>query len=139
LFNLTRPSGPGAIAVYTTTVNPTSLVEGYVKTLSRDWQLDALTTAQAKSLADGLLCFRRGDRYCLIWVEPTSAHLLIQVERLAVGRRAVTSICEVVGIEEEDGIVIIEEIYKIRRHKKKGRLAQTRAAFTGFVPTFINE
>jgi pilus assembly protein CpaF len=69
----------------------------------------------------------------------SAVDLLVQVERLSTGRRAVTSICEVVSLDEEDGTVILEEIYKIRRHKKKGRLAQTKLAFTGFVPTFIDE
>jgi len=65
--------------------------------------------------------------------------VLIQVSRFPNGARRVASICEVVGLDEEDGNVIIEEIYQIRRHKKKGRLPETKLAFTGYVPTFVDE
>ena len=35
--------------------------------------------------------------------------------------------------------MIVEEVYMIRRHKKKGRLPETKLAFTGYVPSFIDD
>lgn len=69
----------------------------------------------------------------------SAVDLLIQISRFPNGARRVTSICEVVGLDEENGNVIVEEIYQIRRHKKKGRLPETKLAFTGYVPTFIDD
>jgi len=48
-------------------------------------------------------------------------------------------VSEVVGLDEEDGTVVLEEIFRLRRHKKKGWLSQNKLAFTGYVPTFIDE
>jgi Flp pilus assembly CpaF family ATPase len=69
----------------------------------------------------------------------SAVHVLIQISRLPRGARRVTSVCEVVGIDDEDGTIIIEEIFRLRRHKKKGALSQTKLAFTGYVPSFIDE
>jgi Flp pilus assembly CpaF family ATPase/pSer/pThr/pTyr-binding forkhead associated (FHA) protein len=69
----------------------------------------------------------------------SAVDVLIQVSRFPGGARRVASICEVVGLDEENGNVIVEEIYQIRRHKKKGRLPETKLAFTGYVPTFIDD
>jgi Flp pilus assembly CpaF family ATPase len=69
----------------------------------------------------------------------SAVDVLIQVSRFPNGARRVASICEVVGLDEENGNVIVEEVYRIRRHKKQGRLTETKLAFTGYVPTFIDE
>jgi pilus assembly protein CpaF len=69
----------------------------------------------------------------------SAVDVLIQVSRFANGNRRVASICEVVGLDEDDDSVIVEEIYQIRRHKKKGRLPETKLAFTGYVPTFVDD
>jgi len=61
------------------------------------------------------------------------------VARFPNGSRRVSSICEVVNLDEETGGVVVEEIYRIRRHKKQGRLTETKLAFTGYVPTFIDD
>lgn len=69
----------------------------------------------------------------------SAVDVLIQVSRFPNGSRRVASICEVVGLDEENGNVIVEEVYHIRRHKKSGRLTETKLAFTGYVPTFIDD
>jgi pilus assembly protein CpaF len=69
----------------------------------------------------------------------SAVDVLIQVSRFPNGARRVSSICEVVGLDEENGNVIVEEVYQIRRHIKKGRLPETKLAFTGYVPTFIDD
>jgi Flp pilus assembly CpaF family ATPase len=69
----------------------------------------------------------------------SAVDVLIQISRFPNGARRVASICEVVGLDEENGNVIVEEVYQIRRHKKKGRLPETKLAFTGYVPTFVDE
>ena len=69
----------------------------------------------------------------------SAVDVLIQVSRFPNGARRVASICEVVGLDEESGNVIVEEVYRIRRHKKLGRLTETKLAFTGYVPTFIDD
>jgi Flp pilus assembly CpaF family ATPase len=69
----------------------------------------------------------------------SAVDVLIHVARFPNGTRRVSSICEVVGLDEETGNVIVEEVYMIRRHKKKGRLPETKLAFTGYVPSFIDD
>ena len=69
----------------------------------------------------------------------SAVDVVIHVARFPNGRRRVSAICEVVGLDEETGAVIVEEVYRIRRHKKQGRLTETKLAFTGYVPTFIDE
>jgi Flp pilus assembly CpaF family ATPase len=68
----------------------------------------------------------------------SAVDVLIQVSRFNEVRR-VTSICEVVGLDEENGNVIVEEVYRIRRHKKQKHLTETKLAFTGYVPTFVDD
>jgi Flp pilus assembly CpaF family ATPase len=65
--------------------------------------------------------------------------VVIHIARFPNGSRRVSSICEVVGLDEETGTVIVEEVYRIRKHKKQGRLTETKLAFTGYVPTFIDD
>jgi pilus assembly protein CpaF len=69
----------------------------------------------------------------------SAVDMVIQVSRFPSGARRITSVSEVVGLDEEDGTVILEEIFRLRRHKKKGWLSQNKLAFTGYVPTFIDE
>jgi Flp pilus assembly CpaF family ATPase len=64
--------------------------------------------------------------------------LIVQIERFQNGRRRLTSICEVVGLDEETGRPIIEEIYRIRHNRKMIRLSDMEQSFTGYVPTFID-
>jgi pilus assembly protein CpaF len=65
--------------------------------------------------------------------------LIVQVSRVGRGARRVVSIYEVVGLDEEDGSMVLEEVYTMRRHSGKGRFTRTQLAFTGYVPTFIDE
>jgi pilus assembly protein CpaF len=64
----------------------------------------------------------------------SAVDVVVQVSRFSDGGRGVSSICEVVGLDEETGTVIVEEIYKLSGNKKQGNLV-----FTGYVPTFIDD
>jgi pilus assembly protein CpaF len=68
----------------------------------------------------------------------SAVDVVIHVARFP-GARRVSAICEVVGLDEESGTVIVEEVYRIRKHKKQGRFPETKLAFTGYVPTFIDD
>src|SRR5262249_49373061 len=65
--------------------------------------------------------------------------MIIQAARLPGGSRRLTSICEVVGFDEVDGAVIIEEIFKLPQRARKTHRAAGELAFTGYIPTFIEE
>lgn len=69
----------------------------------------------------------------------SAVDVVVQVSRFSSGMRRVSAICEVTGLDEESGNVVVEDIYRIRRHKKKGRLTETKLGFTGYVPGFIDE
>ncbi len=58
--------------------------------------------------------------------------------RYSDGLRRVTSICEVVGIDDDDNQVILEEVFAVRRKKGEPRSAG-RLEFTGFVPSFLDQ
>lgn len=64
--------------------------------------------------------------------------LIIQIERFQNGRRRITAISEVVGIDEETDRPIIEDIYQLRHNRKRIRLNDMEQVFTGYVPTFID-
>ncbi len=64
--------------------------------------------------------------------------VIVQIQRFQNGRRRITSICEVVGIDDETGRPIIEEIYQIRHNRKKIRFNDMEQVFTGYIPSFID-
>ena len=66
----------------------------------------------------------------------SAVDLIIQIERVAHRYRRVTSICEVVGLDD-DGSILIEEIYGYRRRKVGGGIQTSRLSFTGYVPSFF--
>jgi pilus assembly protein CpaF len=107
----------------------------------------SLTTIHANSSADAL---RRLEVLSLGAVDlPSRAireqiasaiDLIIQIERMKEYRRVI-SVAEVVEFDEESQSIIVEEIFCFRRRNKK-RLVQlqiSELAFTGYVPTFIDE
>lgn len=65
--------------------------------------------------------------------------LIIQVERHPGGGRRIVSVSEVVEFDEEFGEIIVEEIYLFRRRRKKRGASLSKLAFTGYVPTFIDD
>jgi len=69
----------------------------------------------------------------------SAVDIIIQVARLPGGARRLTSVCEVVEFDEVDGAVIIEEIFKLPQGGRKTLRAATEMAFTGYIPTFIQE
>jgi pilus assembly protein CpaF len=69
----------------------------------------------------------------------SAVDLVIQISRVAHRIRRVTSICEVVGIDEENGAIILEEVFAYRRRKGKGLFTRSALVFTGYVPTFFDQ
>jgi pilus assembly protein CpaF len=69
----------------------------------------------------------------------SAVDMIIQVARFPGGSRRLTSVCEVVGFDEVDGAVIIEEIFKLPQGGRKTQWAASEMAFTGYIPTFIEE
>ena len=65
--------------------------------------------------------------------------LIIQVERHPGGARRVVAVCEVVEFDEESGEIIVEEIYLFRSRRKRRGPTFSKLAFTGYVPTFIDD
>jgi pilus assembly protein CpaF len=107
----------------------------------------SLTTIHANTPADAL---RRLEVLSISAVDLPSRALreqiasavdvVVQIERLKEDRRVV-SIAEIVSFDEDGGSIIVEEIFCLRRANKK-RLVQLRTgqlAFTGYIPTFIDE
>ncbi|MBO0860921.1 MAG: CpaF family protein [Chloracidobacterium sp.] len=69
----------------------------------------------------------------------SAVDLIIQVARGPGGARRLTSICEVVEFDEVAGSVIIEEIFNLPRCGRKAHTTIGGMAFTGYIPTFIQE
>jgi pilus assembly protein CpaF len=67
-----------------------------------------------------------------------SIHLVVQQQRFADGSRKITSIAEVVGIDD-DGVVRLEPIFEF--HRLPGGREQVHGEFraTGYMPSFIGE
>jgi len=65
--------------------------------------------------------------------------VIIQVNRFPNGTRKIVSITEVVDFDDEDGSIIIEEIYQYRWNKKRRGMSHRKLSFTGHVPTFVDE
>ncbi|WP_181708498.1 ATPase, T2SS/T4P/T4SS family [Chthonobacter rhizosphaerae] len=61
--------------------------------------------------------------------------MVVQLNRLPSGRRAVTEISEVIGIDPDTQMVIVEPIYRLAVN----RGADGEHAFTGYLPSFIAE
>ena len=67
-----------------------------------------------------------------------SIHLVVQQARFVDGSRKITSIAEVVGLEE-DGIVRLENIFEF--HRLPGARGKVAGEFraTGYMPSFLGE
>jgi pilus assembly protein CpaF len=64
-----------------------------------------------------------------------AVELVVQLNRLPNGRRAVTEISEVVGIDPQSGLVIVEPIFKLQFRPGRDPVH----AFTGYLPAFVSE
>jgi pilus assembly protein CpaF len=68
----------------------------------------------------------------------SSIHLVVQQQRFVDGSRKITSIAEVVGLDDEGG-VRLEPIFEFHREPgERGRVAGEFRA-TGYMPSFIGE
>jgi pilus assembly protein CpaF len=101
----------------------------------------SLTTIHANSPEDSLM---RLETMALMAVDmPVRAireqivaalDVIVQLARFADGRRRVTHINEVVGMDRDAGTVLVQPIFLLRDQSKTGRLVHT-----GYIPSFTNE
>ncbi len=61
--------------------------------------------------------------------------LIVQIARLPDGRRRVTHVSEIVGIDRDTERIVTEDIFLLRLHGKVGHEASLR--HTGYIPTFV--
>jgi pilus assembly protein CpaF len=104
----------------------------------------SLTTIHANTPQDTML---RLETMVLMAVEmPVRAireqivaaiHLVVQISRFADGKRRVTHISEVHGIDEESGQIITEDIFVLR--EPPGKPGELRLRHTGYIPRFVEE
>lgn len=69
----------------------------------------------------------------------SAIQVIVQIQRFQDGTRRVVSLAEVVGIDEEDGTLIIEEIYAFQKNRKRVRVNEYELVFTGYIPGFLDE
>ena len=62
-------------------------------------------------------------------------HLVVQISRFADGKRRVTHVSEVTGIDEDTGQIITEDIFLLR--PVAGEPGQWRLRHTGYIPRFV--
>jgi len=65
-------------------------------------------------------------------------NIVVQLNRLPGGARRVTCISEIVGIDEQSGEILTEDIYIFQPDKHKG-YSKGRFLHTGYMPTFLDE
>lgn len=103
----------------------------------------SMTTAHANSTHDMMLrletmVLQAGERLPVSAVRQQivgAIDLIVQLNRLGKGR-FVTDVAEVVGIDPDDGSVIVESIYRLLEDEEGGR---PRSFFTGYLPSFAEE
>ena len=61
--------------------------------------------------------------------------LVVQLNRLSDGSRKITQISEVIGIDEQTGQVITEDIFKLKQVPN----ANSQIYHTGYIPTFVQD
>ncbi len=109
--------------------------DGSLTTLHANSPWDALRRLEVLSMeAEGIDLPSRALREQI----GSAVDVIVQVCRFSDGLRRVTSICEVVGIDDDDNQVILEEVFAVRRKKGEPRSAG-RLEFTGFVPSFLDQ
>jgi len=110
--------------------------DGSLTTVHANAPWDATRRLEVLALeADGIALPVRAVRQQIA----SALDLIVQVERFRDGQRRITSVCEVVEFDEDEGAVVLEEIYQLRRNRKKIKLAEMDLEFTGYVPNFIED
>jgi len=110
--------------------------DGSMTTIHANSGRDALRRLEVMAMeAEGINLPSRALREQIV----SAVDLIIQISRVAHRSRRVISICEVVEIDEENGAIILEEVYTYRKRKGKTAFSRPSLAFTGYVPTFIED
>jgi Flp pilus assembly CpaF family ATPase len=65
-------------------------------------------------------------------------HLVVQIARASDGRRRVTHISEVVGIDPTSGTIILEDVYRLRATGSEAA-GQACLRHTGYIPAFVED
>ncbi|HZS38873.1 MAG TPA: CpaF family protein, partial [Polyangia bacterium] len=68
-----------------------------------------------------------------------SIHLVVQQARFVDGSRKITSIAEVIGLDQDSGQVELANIFEF--HRSPGERGKVHGDFraTGYMPTYLNE
>jgi hypothetical protein len=75
-------SGGSDVAIYSSNEAPDALQAWYRRQMqAAGWQLDQTATAEAAAMADGMLCFTRSGRGCLVWIarEANGGHTTVTI------------------------------------------------------------
>jgi hypothetical protein len=81
-FNPPSSGDSVAVAIYSSAETPDALQTWYREQMqAAGWQFDQTATAQAGAMADGMLCFARAGRGCLIWIarEGAGGHTTVTI------------------------------------------------------------
>ncbi len=65
-------------------------------------------------------------------------HLVVQIARASDGRRRVTHVSEVVGIDPTSGTIILEDVYRLRATGSDSP-GQAMLRHTGYIPAFVED
>jgi pilus assembly protein CpaF len=63
--------------------------------------------------------------------------VIVQISRMGDKVRRVTSICEVMSVDDGTGNIVMEEVFTYRRRKSARDVTHDALSFTGYVPTFM--
>jgi pilus assembly protein CpaF len=109
---------------------------GSLTTIHANESEDALRRLEVLSLeAEGIDLPSRAIREQIA----SALDLIIQVARHPDGYRRIVSVSEVVEFDEDSGEIIVEDIYLFRMRRKRRAPTLSKLAFTGYVPTFIDD
>jgi pilus assembly protein CpaF len=105
----------------------------------------SMTTAHANSSKDMMLrletmVLQAGERLPVSAVRQqicSAIDVLVQLNRMAKGRRVLTEVAEIVGVDPQSGEVIVEAIY--RHIEDVDDPDRSRSFFTGYLPSFTQE
>jgi pilus assembly protein CpaF len=104
----------------------------------------SMTTAHANTTHDMMLrletmVLQAGEKLPVSAVRQQivgAIDLIVQLNRLGKGR-FVTDVAEVVGVDPNDGSVIVESIYRLLEDEEED--GAPRSFFTGYLPSFAEE
>jgi pilus assembly protein CpaF len=110
--------------------------DGSMTTIHANTPWDAMQRIETMAMqAEGVDLPSRALREQIV----SAVDIVIQISRVAHRTRRVISVAEVVGLDEENGSIILEEVYSYRKRKSTGMFTRSALVFTGYIPTFFDD